>query len=610
MIAPGALALYHGHAAVVGSPDHDKWEIRIEGGECKRVREKDLEIIHPGPTTGELPPPPPVVTPDWMELAELVGDDPVEFREFLRLAYDEDTPAAAFAACRALADGTYFQGSPADGVRATPPEERAARLAAAQAKDAARAERDALLERIRTGAITDADRPALREIENVALGRAASSKLLKELGIEAAPEPAHELLLSLGVWRESFDPWPARLDVDLEPVTGELLPPEADPAERVDLTDLAAYAIDDEGSNDPDDAVSFADGLLWVHVADPAAAIPADSELAATACRRGTTSYLPEGIAPMLPDSAMARFGLGLNEFSPALSFALRIGGDGAVELDRICLSRLRVERLTYDTAAERADQADLAAMREALERFRARRAANGACFIRLPEVKWQVDAAGIVSCTPCPITPERELVANAMMAAGHAAAKFADAEGIPFPFVRQPEPEDALPEGDSLAAMFARRRAMSGGTVDTLPGKHAGMGLDPYARVTSPLRRHCDLLAHWQLRSRLAGAEPLPAEEVDRRLAVSEEAAARRRKLEKYAADYCTALYFRQHPDWQGEGVVVDRQGERYTILIPELAYEYKCRLRINLALDQTVRLAMRDARPARLTVTLTVEI
>ena len=582
---------------------------RIEGGERKRVRDKDLEVIHPGPVTGGLPPPPPARQPDWPELVELVGDDPLDFREFLRLAYDEDTPAAAFAACRALADGTYFRGSPADGVRATPPEEREARLAAAQAKENARAERDALLERIRTNAIGDADRPALREIENVALGRAGSSKLLKELGVEAAPEPAHELLLRLGVWPESFDPWPARLDVDLEPVSGELLPEAADPAERVDLTGLAAYAIDDEGSDDPDDAISFADGLLWVHVADPAAAIPAESELAATACERGTTSYLPEGIAPMLPNSAMARFGLGLNECSPALSFALHIGGDGEIEVERICLARLHVERLTYRQAAERADEADFAAMRETLERFRARRAANGACFIRLPEVKWHIDAAGVVSCTPCPITPERELVANAMMAAGHAAAKFADAEGIPFPFVRQPEPEEAPPEGDSLAAMFARRRAMSSGTVDTIPGKHAGMGLDPYARVTSPLRRYCDLLAHWQLRRHLAGAEPLPPEEIDRRLALSEEAAARRRKLEKYAADYCTALYFRQHPDWQGEGVVVDRQGDRYTILVPELAYEYKCRLRMNLVPDQTVRLAMRDARPARLAVTLSVE-
>ena len=609
MTTPGALALYHGHAAVVEAPDHDKWEIRIEGGERKRVRDKDLVLLHPGPVRGELPPPPPHVHPDWAELVELIGEDPLDFREFMLLAYNEDSPGAAFAAFHALAEGIYFKGSPAEGVKATPTEERETLLAVARAKENARAERNALLERIHSAGITEADRPALREIENVALGRAGSSKLLKELGIEAAPEPAHELLLRLGVWPESFDPWPARLDVDLEPVSGELLPAEADSAERVDLTDLAAYAIDDEGSDDPDDAISFADGLLWVHVADPAAAIPAESELDRSACERGTTSYLPEGIAPMLPTAAMARFGLGLNEISPALSFALRIGGEGEVDVERICLSLLRVERLTYRRAAEREGEADFTAMREALERFRRRRAAEGACFIRLPEVKWHIDGMGIVSCSPCPITPERELVANAMMAAGHAAAKFADAEGIPFPFLRQPEPEEALPEGDSPAAMFARRRAMSSGIVDTIPGKHAGMGLEPYARVTSPLRRYCDLLAHRQLRRHLAGEEPLSAEEIERRLAVSEEAAARRRKLEKYAADYCAALYFRQHPEWRGEGVVVDRQGDRCTILVPELAYEYKCRLRMNLAPDQPVRLAMRDARPARLAVTLAVE-
>ena len=609
MIATGALALYHGRAAAVEAPDHDKWEIRVEGGERKRVREKDLAFLHPGPVRGELPPPPPSLRPDWSELVELVGDDVLDFREFLQLAYNEDTPAAAFAASRILAEGVFFEGSPAGGVRATPAEKREALLAAAQAKNAAAAEREALLERIRSGRILDTDRPALREAENVALGRAASSRLLRDLGIEAAPEPAHELLLRLGVWKESFDPWAARLDIDLGGVEGELLPEEADPAERRDLAGLAAYAIDDEGSDDPDDAISFDDGLLWVHVADPAAGVAEDSELDAAARERGCTSYLPEGVFPMLPAEATARFGLGLRESSPALSFALRIGDSGEVELAGLHLSRLRVDRLTYAQAAERSGEKDFAAMREALERFRVRRAADGACFIRLPEVKWRLAADGSVSCSPCPITPERELVANAMMAAGHAAAKFAVERGFPLPFVRQPEPEEPPPEGETAAAMFARRRAMSSGSVDSRPGRHAGMGLEPYARVTSPLRRYCDLLAHWQLRRILAGGEAMTMEEIDRRLAVSEAAAATRRKLEKYAADYCVALYFRQHPDWKGEGIVVDRQGERYTILVPELAYEYKCRLRMNFALDQRVLLTMRDARPARLAVTLSVE-
>ena len=123
------------------------------------------------------------------------------------------------------------------------------------------------------------------------------------------------------------------------------------------MTSLTAFAIDDADSHDPDDAISFADGLLYVHVADPAALVvpgsPADDE----AMNRGENLYLPEGISHMLPPEATAIFGLGLQPVSPALSFAVRISDSGEAVLEKMVLSRIRVERLTYEGAAARWDE-------------------------------------------------------------------------------------------------------------------------------------------------------------------------------------------------------------------------------------------------------------
>lgn len=54
--------------------------------------------------------------------------------------------------------------------------------------------------------------------------------------------------------------------------------------------------------------------------------------------------------------------------------------------------------------------------------------------FIRLPEADIQL-VGGKVAVTPVEVTPERELVANAMLAAGAAVAVFAVEHDIPMPF-------------------------------------------------------------------------------------------------------------------------------------------------------------------------------
>ena len=86
---------------------------------------------------------------------------------------------------------------------------------------------------------------------------------------------------------------------------------------------LAAYAIDDLGNQDPDDALSLEGDRLWVHIADPAALVPPDSEADLEGRARGANIYLPEQTIPMLPPQVTQILGMGLKEVSPALSFGI-----------------------------------------------------------------------------------------------------------------------------------------------------------------------------------------------------------------------------------------------------------------------------------------------
>ena len=601
----GALVAYKNKPAAVTAVTREKIEIRCAGGESRSVREKDVELIHPGPVSAlEFPPLP---EPDWAEVTELAEDALLPFADFVELAYGAFTPAAAWHARNALETGIYFTGSAGSGVRAQDPARREELLRKNGEKEERKKQRLELLDRIRNNALLPDDRKLLKQVEAVGNGESATCALLHDLGIAPEPAKAHALLCRLGVWDDLYDPWPPRLGVDVAL-------PEADPGSipdepREDLTDFAAYAIDDAGSDDPDDAVAFRDGVLYVHVADPAAAVTPGSAADEEASWRGESSYLPEILSPMLRGEAVERFGLGLREASPAMTFALRIDEDGAPHLEKILLSAVRVERHTYESAASALmETPEFIAMREALERFRAFRARAGALFIRLPEVKTRLHD-GDITITPAPLTPERELVANAMLAAGAAAAGFMVRQEIPVPFVTQAPPEiDPAEFPETLPGMFRLKRNCASGITGTVPGKHSGLGLEPYSRVTSPLRRYADLLAHQQIRRYLENGELLDSEYLDKRLTRADEAGAQRRKLEKYANEYYLLHYLRRHPEWHGRGTVVEKDGERLSILIPEFAYCYKCRLRSNFREGNEVALKYTAADPVELRLNLQV--
>jgi len=605
VLTPGALVLFHGKPAKIENGGTDKIEIRTAAGDTKSVRPKDVEFLHPGPVSSLSIPDLP--EPDWKEILELMDGGTFSFRDFAELAWGAFSPAAALAAWNTLQNNLYFTGTPEKGVTPKSAEEIGAMQRKLQEKVAEADRREALLNRIRNNALEPDDRKSLREVELVARGESESSRLLRDLGIEAVPEAAHRLLLRLGVWDELYDPWPPRLGVSVEMPESALpaLPEET----RTDLTGHTSFAIDDQGSNDPDDAIAFDHGLLYVHVADPAAAVVPGCAADEEASWRGESSYLPEKMAPMLPEGSVAQFGLGINESSPAMSFAVSIDAEGKAHLEKIELATVRTVRCNYENAHERIPGNELAELQEALERFRNRRAEAGALFIRLPEVKTKVEN-GEITITPCPVTPERELVANAMLAAGAAVAEFMAREGIPFPFVTQAPPEIELSGlGDSLADMFALRRNCSAGVVNTTPGLHCGLGLEPYSRVTSPLRRYADLLAHQQIRRYLKHEELFDSLQLESRLSRSEEAGMRRRKLEKYADEFYLLHYLARHPEWEGEGTIVDKQGERLTVLIPEFAYEYKCRLNGKGRVGDEVSLKFLSADPAALKLHLRLD-
>ena len=459
-----------------------------------------------------------------------------------------------------------------------------------KAKAAEQAAWGAFLTRVRSNRLEADDEEQLQDVVRLALNQASSSRVLRELNQTQSPEKAHALLLNLGYWDQLRNPYPARFSLPARPPTLTL--PDLPEEMRVDLTHLPAYAIDDEDSTDPDDALSLEGNRLWVHIADVAALIEPDSPADREARTRGANLYLPEGTVPMLPPQATRIFGLGLQEISPALSFGLDIDLSGSITNLEIVPSLIRVERLTYEEVEGLLTEPPFKQLDHLAQANLARRKQQGAIEIDLPEVKVRVDA-GQVSIRSLPRLHSRNMVREAMLLCGQALAQFARQEDIPLPYTVQPSP-DAIESMPGLAGMFAQRKLMKPGQRQGEPGLHAGLGLESYIQATSPLRRYADLIVHQQLRAYLRDQPLLSPQDLLARVGQAEVAGSSVRQAERLSNKHWSLVYLQQQTGWQGEGVVVDRRGPRGLILIPELGLEVWMNLPERYEMNDTVLLAL----------------
>jgi len=584
----GALVYYKSKAAIVEAVS-DKIDITFFKT-SKRVRDKDIKLLHPGPisdvSTLDMELPESLDTLD--ETLELLDGEAVSLSDLADLLYGEYTPQSAWSSWMLVTDGLYFDGE-MDQIKARPLDIIKAEKEKREARRLQQETWNSLIERIKNGQIEASDYTHLTEVEQLATGERENSRILKTIGISETKEDAHKLLLKLGYWLQEYNPWPRRMGITMS--NPELSIPAPIETSRRDMQHLQAWAIDDVGNQDPDDAISLEGDRLWVHIADVSSIVTPDSELDIEARSRGTNTYLPDQTVHMLPTGITERLGLGLQAQSHALSIGFNITESGELENIDVCFSHLKVTRTSYDEADKELDST-FAELKAVTDRYHQRRLDNNAAMLELPEVNIFVKN-GEISIRPYGRSGSRQIVTEAMLAAGEAVARFASENNIPIPYAFQPEPEE-IQHPQKLSEHYAYRRCFKASRHATEPSSHFGLGLPLYTRVTSPMRRYLDLIVHQQLRAFLNKQPMLEHEALVERIGLADEASLASRKAERFSNQHWTMLYLKQQSKqdskWKGEAIVAMIEERRTTIILPELALEPKIRNKGNLELDQTI--------------------
>jgi len=612
MIAENALVVYKGKPALVKDLADGKITISLQEGGQVKVRDKDIELIHPGPALAFSaieagPPPPEAVREAW----ELLSDEgaPVPLKELAALVCGEYTPSSAYAAYCLLRDGLYFSGV-ISAVAPRSKDEVAAEEAKRTGKQRETGERSSFLERLKACLKKPAENKMLpddarfiQDVEALAYGKSAKSRTMKDLGLGETPEDAHALLLNTGFWANTVNPHPVRFGLTLN--HSNICPPPPPPEDRRDLCHLASFAIDSPWSGDPDDAVSIETdkegrSVLYVHIADPASSMTPDCPAEKEARDRGATLYLPEDTIRMIANEALPLFALGFGEKSPALTFKITLDKDGELADIDVFPSIVKVRRITYEAAdiemdaGDTADAPALCALYELAQRNFRRRSSQGAVNIELPETHITLEDGAVKIES---VEPYRSvsLVRECMILAGEGAGTWAAGKGLPFPYISQEvELQGKVPPG--LAGSWQLRRCMRPRVLSTKPGRHQGMGIDTYTQVTSPLRRYTDLLAHLQIRAFLRGDKPLSTDEVSARLGFSEAAAVAAVQAERASNNHWTMVYLCDKKDSVWDAVVLDKKINRWAVIIPALALETQVPLQKDVSPNETVKLTLKS--------------
>ena len=587
MFPKHSLVAYKNRPALIigNSPD---LQIELEDGRTQKVRSKDIILIHPGPVLNiaHLEPQSGDAETSW----GLLLHDAVTLRELAELAFGKFTPSTAWGAWQLICENLYFQGTP-DCITACSREEVSQKQETRRLKASQKIAWTGFLTRVLNRQVTSEDDHFLADVEAMALGEANGSRVLRELGRSQNPQNAHSLLLDLGRWNNRFNPYPKRFGVPLSAPVANL--PELPEENRVDLTHLPAFAIDNAWTTDPDDALSLeGPNRLWVHVADVAALVLPDSPADLEARNRAASLYLPEITVPMLPAKASERLALGVRDISPALSFGLNLNSEGGILGIEIVPSWVRVSRLSYEQAEDMFHDLPFEGLLRLAQNNEARRKRNGAVSIELPEVDIRVEDEK-VAFHPVSSLRSQMIVREAMLMAGEAVAGYALREGIPFGFSTQEATQiPTLPDG--LAGMYALRRFMKRRQLKSLPARHAGIGLDMYTQVTSPIRRYQDLIIHQQLRAHIRGHDLLTSQEMLQRLGAAEAVASNIRQVERLSNQHWTMVYLSETPQWHGEGVIVETDGLYSTALIPNIGLETHLHCQRSLPLNTRVPIVL----------------
>lgn len=447
-----------------------------------------------------------------------------------------------------------------------------------------------------------------------------AKSFLSEIGIRDV-EGALEFLIKAGAWREDEDPilkrfsirddFPDGVEIESDRLIGEDLPGEG----FEDLTGLDIFSIDDENTEDIDDALSIreTDGgtEVGIHISNVAALVPKWSDADEEAGRRGETIYLPEKRIHMFP-LRLVKERLSLVEGRERLSLSLFVTFDGEnnIKSQRFTNSLIKVRKNMSYTEGSEFFQKDPGGirMREIALWLRNKRLEAGALIVQLPQLKIRINGGGRIRVEKNYMNSiAHVVVAEMMILMNRMSGRFLRENKIPGIYRSQPEPvPDDVRALDEASPLYPVRvvKFLRAPRVGLNPEPHMSLGIDVYTQVTSPIRRYPDIIMQRQIVSELLYGEAAYSEEEIENLYPRIEVGIRDKKtIERQRERYWLYKHLRTLEGGEIEGIISSVTDTRASAYLPDYLFETPVSLGSERIPEEgaSVRLRVRKVDPLR---------
>ena len=348
--------------------------------------------------------------------------------------------------------------------------------------------------------------------------RAKEAKgFLYEAGLKEV-ESAVEFLIKTGFWKKDDDPESKKIAFHFRHSQRTMEEAEAvfnvqdSFAGLTDRTDLEAFSVDSETTQDMDDALSLethGDRItLGVHISNVAHVVSRGCFLDQGARERAETAYFPEGRVDMFPRELVSKkLSITAGDLRPALSIFATFKKEDFTLIDyHFETTLIRVSKnLTYAEATEIFHRTQWGKSLVALANsLRNRRVEKGAFIVQLPELKIRVgDQDGISISKDYMDSPAHKVVSECMILMNRLSGDFFDKNKIPALFRSQAQEIDSeAKELDPADVLFPVKviKHLKPSFVTFKPEAHKSLGVASYVQMTSPIRRYTDLLMQRQL--------------------------------------------------------------------------------------------------------------
>lgn len=442
--------------------------------------------------------------------------------------------------------------------------------------------------------------------EEMTAREVAFDVLVKVGRLEASVDP----LLVIGGIRQEFSAEALQAVNALTPFHGD--------DTRTDFTRLEAFAIDDEETQEVDDAftVEFLDETvrLGIHIADVGYFVAKGDPLDAEAYQRAITVYLPTGRIPMLPERlAFDLASLQQGAVRPVMSFLLECDRSGEIRRTSIEPGVIRIaRRLTYEEADQllaSSSDAALVWLSQLASRHLEWRLERGGLLIRRPEMKVRVKDGQISLKQLDPWSPSRMIVSELMILANWLAAEQAAIGDLPIIFRAQDPPAEpidpalmeAVRERYDPVALEKVVKLIRRSKLSLFPQSHTGLGLSAYTQLTSPIRRFADLVMQRQLMAAIRKEQlPYERDELLEVLATVESAEREIRALEAKATRYWILEFLRGQPQGQAyRGIVVRRMPGFYLVELSDYLVRGILRTKDSLDVGDHLMVTIAETNP-----------